>query len=210
MIAVSELFLKYIPSMLAALATVVTLWKGWVYSSDRLYEQRERSSKFIYELYKISGEEYLKKLSIEYGYAAITRDNELSFEQRNALLTSKNPTNDIDAFRKCSYLLTITCNPLQFEWVSKRHKFRCYRVLVMMVMTLIYTIGAYAFTLPLTYNVMLPVSFLNRINALTTLNKGLLTLYLVFVGGSLALWSLNKISKLRVAEKLRRNHLSRI
>lgn len=208
MIVVSELLLKYIPSMLAALATVVTLWKGWVYSSDRIYEQREKSSKFIYELYKISGEEYLKKLSIEYGYAAITRDNKLSFEQRNALLTSKNPTSDIDAYRKCSHLLTISCNPLRFEWISKRHKFLYYRKLVMVIMTLVYIVGAYAFTLPLTYNVMVPASVLNKVNVFTPLNKGLLTLYLIFVGGCLALWSLNKVSKIRIAENLRKNHIS--
>jgi len=49
---------------------------------------------------------------------------------------------------------------------------------------------------------------LNKVNVFTPLNKGLLTLYLIFVGGCLALWSLNKVSKIRIAENLRKNHIS--
>ncbi|MFS7382696.1 hypothetical protein AB6870_11480 [Rahnella inusitata] len=202
-----ELFFKYIPALLAAFGTVVTLWRGWVYSSDRVFEQREKSSRFIYELYKISEEEHLKKLSIEYGYAAITRDDFLDFSQRKALLTSNNPTRDIDAYRKCSNLLTITCNPLRFEWVSKRYRYKCYRLLVKSLRVLIYAVGAYGLTLPLTYKVMLSVPILDKIGTLAPITKFLIVMYLIIVGGFLAAWNLNEISKLRIAEDLRKNHL---
>ncbi|EIC85429.1 hypothetical protein [Serratia sp. M24T3] len=199
---------KYIIPFITTLIAVVALFKGWVFPSDRLFDKQKKLSKFSYELYKISGEEHLKELSVEYGYAAITKELFLTKAQRIALIKSKDPTRDIDLFRKCSSLLTIRPSPLSFEWKAPRHKFKLYRGLVELVRVTLYFGGAYLATLPLTFNVLLPERAYAKFLTLSLLNKWLLVLYIVSVGAGVALTSLHGLSKLTFARELRKRHLT--
>ena len=199
---------KYIIPLITTVLTIVALFKGWIFPSDRLFDKQKELSKFSYELYRISGEEHLKDLSIEYGYAAITKELFLTKAQRLALIKSKDPTRDIDLFRKCSSLLTVEPYPLSFEWKAVKHKFKLYRSLVKIIRITFYLGGAYFATLPLTFHVLLPEGVYAKFLTLSLLNKWLLVLYLVFVGTGIAMISLHGLSKLTFANELRKRHLA--
>ncbi len=201
-----SLIVKYLVPVITTLVTTIALFKGWVFPTDRLFEKRKELSKFVYELYKISGEEQLKNLSIEYGYAAITKESILTKEQRMALINSKDPTRDIDQYRKCSNLLMIKPCPLSFEWRKSRHKIKLYRRIVIVVKSIFYFGGVYLVTLPLTFHILLPNNIYTHFMALSLLNRWLIVLYLTFTGSVIALFSLNGSSKLVLAEGLRKRH----
>ncbi|MEI7222220.1 MULTISPECIES: hypothetical protein [Pectobacterium] len=202
-----DLFIKYIIPVVTTIISVIGLFKGWVYQEEKLFSRREKMSKFIYDLYKVSQEESLKKLAIDYGYAAITKDNFLSTEQRIALINSRNPTRDIDSYRKCSSLLNISINPLGFEWRSKRHQFKLYRVSIYITNALLYLLGCAVSALPFVYDAFLPFDMILRSIELSNVEKTFIAIYLFFSGAVVALVNLNGLSKLRIASDLRKRHI---
>ncbi|MFJ5357068.1 hypothetical protein [Pectobacterium sp. CHL-2024] len=204
---VVEILNKYIVPLIAIIISIVGVFKGWVYRDERMFNQREKTSKFIYELYKNSGEGKLKHLAIEYGYAAITKDNHLSFEQRKALLQSQNPVRDIDAFRKCSSLLTITTHPLSFQWKAGRHKFKLYRFFVCTCNMGFYFIGGFISVIPLFYWDLLPIYFAKKILLMEIGEQMFLTLSSVFFGVTLSFSNLNNFAKIKMASDLRKRHM---
>ncbi|MCL6332040.1 hypothetical protein EXT51_21425 [Pectobacterium carotovorum subsp. carotovorum] len=205
-----DLFIKYIIPVVTTIISVIGLFKGWVYQEEKLFSRREKMSKFIYDLYKVSQEESLKKLAIDYGYAAITKDNFLSTEQRMALINSKNPTRDIDSYRKCSSLLNIKTEPLSFQWKSERHKYKLYRACIYMVNSFFYLFGCFVLALPFIYDTFLPINMIEKIRLTDTTVKIFIAAYLFFGGGVIALINLSGLSKLRIAGDLRKRHLGEI
>ncbi|MFS7220913.1 hypothetical protein AB6859_07885 [Rahnella inusitata] len=203
MIELGDVLLKYFLPVVGLFITALGLYKGWVFPADRLFEQREKMSKLANELYKISGEENLKNLSLDYGYAAITKENFLNTQQRKALLDSRNPTRDIDAYRNCISLLTIETDPLRFVWRNRRHRSKTWRGVVQTTRLILYILGCYIFFMPVTYHAFLPVFFLEKLQFLTIYDKILIATYIAVSGGGLALISLREMSRLKAATNLR-------
>lgn len=202
-----ELFIKYIIPVVTTIISIIGLFKGWVYQEEKLFSRREKMSKFVYDLYKISQEEHLKKLAMDYGYAAITKDNLLSTEQRIALIGSRNPTRDIDSYKRCGSLLNITTDPLGFEWRSKRHKYKLYRGIICTINAFFYLFGCFVLALPFIYDPFLPTNMIEKISFMSATVKFFIAAYLFFCGGVIALINLNGLSKLRIASDLRKRHL---
>lgn len=200
-----ELFYKNITSIIAIIVPIVALFKGWVRPQQTIFEQREKLSKHSYEVYKISNDECLKKLAIEYGYAAITKDNFLSLNQRKALVGSNDPVNDIDVFTKCRHLLDIKTDPLSFEWKLIKYKNKSYLNFSRICRAIFYGIGCFIFMLPITYEKIFPLAS-SKVAGLSNINKFWLVIYCFFVGGWVAWNNLSAGRKLTQAKKLIERH----
>lgn len=196
---------KILP-IVSALVTIIGLFKGWVLTKQALFEQREKLSKHSYEIYKISGDESLKNLSVEYGYAAITKESFLTLEQRKALIQSRNPTRDIDSFIKCRHLLTIETNPLRFKWKASRFNKKWYFYTIVIARIIGYVLGSVVLTIPFTGSVFMPSSWLTDIYAMPPLKMVGITLYCFIFGGGFSFICINGATKLLDAYTLIKRH----
>lgn len=204
--AILDVLIKYYLPILVTIISIVTLYKGWVFPSDRFFDQRVKISKFVHDLYKISGEKYLKDLSVEYGYSALTRESFLTTEQRRALLSSVDPMSDLESFRKCGSLITINPFPFGFKWVAKRHNYKTYRLFVKFMMLNFYFSGAFLLMLPLTYPVSVPNSiFIKYTNYNPAVQVGVCVFIIVY-GAICAGYGLNGLSRIAIAEKLKNKY----
>jgi len=129
-----------IPAISLIIAFAAAL-KNWVKSKQARFEEREKLSKHAYELYQISGDEKLKNLSMEYGYAAITKDSFLTIHQRKALVESNNPVKDIESYIRCREILDIKIEPLKFVWKKNRLGMRWYYNLVFSLKVFMFWLG---------------------------------------------------------------------
>lgn len=196
-----ETFIKFVLPIILAIIAIVSAFKDLFLTKKKVFEEREKLSKLSYDLYKINDDEYLKRLSIEYGYAAITKENFLSLEQRKALVRSDNPTKDIDLFVKCRGLLDIKVEPLSFFWKKKKYNNRFYFYLMFLFRVAFYTMGASMLLMPFFYGAVLPTFITNKITSLPPLDKIGLTLYAVI--GGIFLASVNLISAARLLDAAR-------
>jgi hypothetical protein len=196
---------KQMLPIIALIITIIALFKGWVKPRQAIFDQREKLSKHSYEMYKISNDESLKNLAVEYGYAAITKDDFLTLEQRKALVNSKDPVKDIDVFSTCRYLLNIKINPLSFEWKMKRYNSKFYLNFARTCRVVLYGIGCFIFTFPITYSTFFPYLFM-KIEAMPNITKGWLVVYCIVIGGALAWGNLNAGRKLTIASRLIKSH----
>lgn len=201
-----DVFITKILPVVSALVTVIGLFKGWVITRQVLFEQREKLSKHSYEIYKICGEESLKNLSVEYGYAAITKDNFLTLEQRKALIQSKNPTRDIDLFIKLRNLLAIDVSPLRFRWKKDRLSVKWYFYGLLTLQSAGYVFSSVIMTVPFTGEIFLYSSWLEKINSLPTLNIIAISIYCFVSGGFFSYFFLNSAAKLLEASWLIQQH----
>lgn len=200
-----DFLIKYIIQIIGIIISALTLCKGWVFPTDGLSEKRQKMSKFIYELYKISEEEHLKKLSMDYGYAAITKESILNAEQRKCLLSSPDPMKNIDCYRKCSDLVSIRTSPLLFEWKFKRYNSTSYKIANNIFFGFFYFIGCYLVILPLIYQIS-PLSIIASMLQNIPFNQRILWFfYLIIIGCIFSLVSINRITKIRMAIKLIKN-----
>ncbi|MBU9832458.1 hypothetical protein J1779_21275 [Rahnella sp. FC061912-K] len=188
---------KQMVPIIALIITIIALFKGWVKPRQAIFDQREKLSKHSYEMYKISNDESLKNLALEYGYAAITKDDFLSLEQRKALVNSKDPVKDIDVFSSCRYLLNIKINPLSFEWKLKRYNRKVYLNFARTCRVLLYGLGCFIFTLPITYDRFFP-SMIIEMETVPSIAKGWLVICCILVGGWIA--GLNLLSGRRLTQ----------
>lgn len=197
---------KVIIPAISLIITAGVALKGWITSRQAKFEEREKISKHAYEMYKISGDEKLKKLSLEYGYAAITRDSFLNIHQRKALVQSKNPTRDIDDYIKCRTLLDIITSPLGFEWKKERFKKRWYYNLIFATNVILFSMGAFLIITPLilalSSKYFLPIDFLSL-----PLEKSIgVTAYCEVMGFLLVSLNLRSLDTLHLASSLIKRH----
>lgn len=197
-----DVLIKYYLPILATIISIVTLYKGWVFPSDRFFDQRVKISKFVHDLYKISGDKHLKDLSVEYGYSALTRENFLTTEQRRALLSSVDAMSDLENFRKCGSLISINTFPFGFKWVAKRHHYKIYRVFIKFLMLNFYFSGSFLLMLPLTYPIFLPASIFIKYTDYNLADKVGVFVFIILYGAICAGYGLNGLSKMVTAEKL--------
>ena len=201
-----ETFVKIALPIILALVAVFTACKDLFLTKKRIFEEREKLSKLSYDLYKITEDEDLKRLAVEYGYAAITKESFLNLTQRKALVKSENPTRDIDLFVKCRGLLNINTEPLSFFWKKKRHGNMIYFSFVVFFRILLYVLGAIILLMPIFSGTFLPAVFLEKISHLPALAKIGLTLYTLFAGAFLAFTNLSAAVRLIESAKLIKRH----
>lgn len=196
---------KQMLPIIALIITIIGLFKGWVKPRQAIFDQREKLSKHSYEMYKISNDESLKNLAVEYGYAAITKDDFLTLDQRKALVNSKDPVKDIDVFSSCRYLLNIKINPLSFEWKLKRYNNRLYLIFARTCRVVLYGFGCFIFTFPITYDKFFP-SMIIKMETVPSITKGWLVIYCILVGGWIAGVNLLSGRRLTQAKNLIERH----
>lgn len=201
-----ETFVKVILPIILALVAVLSFFKEIFLTKRRIFEEREKLSKLSYDLYKITEDEELKRLSIEYGYAAITKESFLSLQQRRALVRSENPTRDIDLFVKCRGLLDIKTEPLSFVWKKRKYANKFYFVISISAKIALYTIGVLMFFLPLLYGALLPEFILEKMSNFSALAKIGMALYALSAGAFLAYLNLSAAARLIDSSKLIKRH----
>ncbi|MCP2004988.1 UNVERIFIED_ORG: hypothetical protein J2Y78_003528 [Buttiauxella agrestis ATCC 33320] len=201
-----ETFIKLALPIILAIVAIVSACKGLFITKRAIFEEREKLSKLSYDLYKINEDKELKRLSVEYGYAAITKDNFLNLEQRRALVRSENPTRDIDLFIKCRGLLDIKAEPLSFFWKKKRYSNVIYFTLAVIFRIIFYALGAFLLILPVFYSVLLPSFMLEKIAGFSALAKIGLTLYIIITGVFLAYVNLSSATRMIDSAKLIKRH----
>lgn len=101
------------------IVSIIGLRAGWIYKRDKVFNSRKAISEFSYSLYKNTNDENYKRIAEEYGISALTKDSNLTPEQRRILLRSKDPVRDIDNYSKCQKLLYISDNATVFQWTKK-------------------------------------------------------------------------------------------
>lgn len=201
-----ETFVKVILPIILALVAVLSFFKEIFLTKRRIFEEREKLSKLSYDLYKITEDEELKRLSIEYGYAAITKESFLSLQQRRALVRSENPTRDIDLFVKCRGLLDIKTEPLSFVWKKRKYANKFCFVISISAKIALYTIGVLMFFSPLLYGALLPEFILEKMSNFSALAKIGMALYALSAGAFLAYVNLSAAARLIDSSKLIKRH----
>ncbi|POW56543.1 hypothetical protein C3408_13935 [Candidatus Pantoea alvi] len=201
-----EIFVKVALPIILALVAIFSACKDLFLTKKRIFEEREKLSKLSYDLYKITEDEDLKRLAVEYGYAAITKENFLNLAQRKALVRSENPTRDIDLFVKCRGLLDIKTEPLSFFWKKKRHSNIISLAFIISLKMFLYVFGAIIFLMPLFYSVFLPDYFVEKMSHLAPLAKIGITLYALFAGAFLAYVNLSAAVRLIDSYRLIKRH----
>lgn len=111
--------LKYLYPLLPVIVSIIGLKAGWIYKRDKVFNSRKAISEFSYSLYKNTNDENFKRIAEEYGISALTKDSNLTPEQRRILLRSKDPVRDIDNYSKCQKLLYVSDNSTIFQWTKK-------------------------------------------------------------------------------------------
>jgi len=195
-----EIF-KMLSPILPVIVSIIALKSGWVYKRDKVFNSRKAYSEFAYNMYKNTSDENFKRISIEYGISAITKDSNLTPEQRRILLHSKDPVRDIDNYSKCQKLLKIGNEVNVFTWSNKLYRFWIWRKLVETISLILYFANAAVVALPFFYTMLPNSHMIEKINSLTLIAKCGLAAYCVVTGGGVAMFFLNKISTIHLAEK---------
>ena len=193
--------LKNLSPLLPVIVSIIGLKAGWIYQRDKIFNSRKAISEFSYNLYKNTNDANFKRIAIEYGISALTKDSNLTPEQRRILLRSKDPVRDIDNYSKCQKLLYISDEATIFQWTKKRYRFWIWRKAVEIVSLVIYFLSAFLVAAPFFYSTMLSSNMIEKINKSSTLIKFGLTSYCVLMGISIGMLFLHKLSTISIAEK---------
>lgn len=199
-ISMIEIF-KILAPILSVIVSIIGLNSGWVYKRDKVFNSRKAQSEFAYNMYKNTSDENFKRISIDYGISALTKDSNLTPEQRRILLHSNDPVRDIDSYSKCQRLLNISDEVTVFTWSKKLYRYWIWRKIVEIISLVVYFANSVVISLPLSYTVLLNSHIIDRINKLSSLAKFGLAAYCFVVGGTVAMFFLNKISTIHLAEK---------
>lgn len=197
-----ELIIKIVFPLLSFIVSIIGLRTGWTYKRDKLFTSRKTISEFAYQLYKNNEDVTFKRLAEEYGIAALTKDDSLSRSQREILLNTINPVKDIDDYRKCQKLISITTHHEIFGWSKKRYKYKVYRKIIQAFTISIYFLSSLVIMLPFNYAAIASDRVLERLSHFTIWQKLGLSAYLIAVGFSICIMSLDKASKINIAERL--------
>lgn len=193
--------LKNLSPLLPVIVSIIGLKAGWIYKRDKVFNSRKAISEFSYNLYKNTNDENFKRIAEEYGVSALTKDSNLTPEQRRILLRSKDPVRDIDNYSKCQKLLYISDNSTIFQWTKKRYRFWIWRKAVQIVSLVIYFISGFVVAMPFLYSTMFSSDIVEKINKSSVMIKFGLASYCVVMGVSIGLIFLHKLSTISIAEK---------
>ncbi len=197
-----ELFTKILFPGLSIIISLFGLKSGWTYRKDKLFTSRRNISEFAYHLYKNSENIAFKNIAEEYGIAALTKDKSLTKKQRLTLLRTVNPVRDIDDFSKCQNLISISTQHDIFHWNKKRYKYRIYRRSVKLLTTSIYFMSSLLVALPFNYSILFSDRVMDKISHFSIWQKIGLSSYLITIGLMICFVCLNKVSKVKIAERL--------
>ncbi|AMR17315.1 hypothetical protein JKA33_15360 [Klebsiella quasipneumoniae] len=193
--------LKYLYPLLPVIVSIIGLKAGWIYKRDKVFNSRKAISEFSYSLYKNTNDENFKRIAEEYGISALTKDSNLTPEQRRILLRSKDPVRDIDNYSKCQKLLYVSDNSTIFQWTKKRYRFWIWRKAVEITSCIIYFMSGFVVAMPFMYSTMLSSDMVEKINTSSAMIKFGLASYCVLIGISIGMLFLHKLSTINVAEK---------
>lgn len=193
--------IKNLSPLLPVIVSIIGLKAGWTYKRDKTFNSRKAISEFSYNLYKNSNDENFKRIALEYGISALTKDSNLTPEQRRILLRSKNPVKDIDNYSKCQKLLYISDESTIFQWTKKRYRFWIWRKSVEAISLIIYFMSGFLVAMPFFYSTTLSSSMVEKINNSSPMIKFGLVSYCVLIGISIGLGFLHKLSTIHIAEK---------
>ncbi|WP_404318664.1 hypothetical protein RX799_03915 [Klebsiella oxytoca] len=178
------------------------VWQKWVFKTDKLFGTYSKLSNFSFELAKKTGDPTLEKISVEYGYAAITRDKKLSHEERLALLKMVNPVNGIEEYHRCSNFIKVNIIDNCFEWRHKRHRNKIYQTFLQIIFTITYFIGCAMFFSPVFYLAFIDTDIAGVIQQLPPGKKLATFAFLILYGAIFLIPSLNTLSKLNRASAM--------
>jgi len=193
--------LKNLYPLLPVIVSIIGLRAGWIYKKDKIFNSRKAISEFSYNLYKNTNDENYKRIAEEYGISALTKDSNLTPEQRRILLRSKDPVKDIDNYSKCQTLLYISNSATIFQWNKKRYRFWIWRKSVKTFSLTLYFISGFVVAMPFMYNTIFSNIFVEKINNSSAMLKFGLATYCVLMGISTGLFFLRKLSTIDIAEK---------
>jgi len=193
--------LKNLLPLLSVIVSIIGLRAGWIYKKDKIFNSRKAISEFSYNLYKNTHDENLKRIAEEYGISALTKDSNLTPEQRRILLRSKDPVKDIDNYSKCQKLLYVSDNLTIFQWTKKRYSFWIWRKIVEAVSLIIYLASSFIVVIPFLYNTIFSSNIVEKINESSAMVKFGLVSYCVLIGFSMAFFFLHKLATINIAEK---------
>ena len=193
--------LKNLYPLLPVIVSLIGLRAGWIYKGDKIFNSRKAISDFSYNLYKNTNDENFKRISEEYGISALTKDSNLTPEQRRILLCSKDPVRDIDNYSKCQNHLYITDKSTIFGWRKKIYRFWIWRKLVVGVSIMIYFLCGFITMMPVMYTSLLSNKMIEKINKSPAMVKIGLSAYCILLGISLGFFFLHKASTIKIAEK---------
>ncbi|MDD7841851.1 hypothetical protein N8H70_08795 [Klebsiella quasipneumoniae] len=193
--------LKYAIAIIPLIIQIFAVRSGWVFPKDKIFTSRKNISEFAAALHKNSDDPYLQRIAYEYGIAALTKDKNLTMEQRKILLKCKNPVSDIDNYSKCQHLISVNNEKRIFKWKKPGYRFWLYRKCVEVISLALYFIGGFLTALPFLYEGLASPAVIERINHLSRLQKFCMASYLFACGVCLALICLHKLSTLSIAEK---------
>lgn len=198
-------FVKYAPSLAAIFISALALWQRWIIKTDRLFEKYSKLSDFAFQLYQKSGDAQLEKISKEYGYAAITREKNLSHAERCTLLKMVNPINGIEEYHKCADYLKVSTIGNCFIWKNKRHRNKTYRLSLKIIFFTIYIIGSIMLFSPVFYSLAQHSFIGTAFKQLPPEKKFWVTTFIMVYGAILFFISLNKLAKLSRSAALIKN-----
>lgn len=197
-----DLIIKYLLPILSVVVPMLALRTGWIYTREKNFQSRKSISEFSYSLYKNTNDIKFKKISEEYGIAALTKDNNLSSSQREILLGTNDPVNNIDNYSKCAKFISITNHSEIFGWSKKRYRLWVYRKLMQLTNFMLYIFSGFLVAIPFLYNELFSIQTIDKINNLSSLQKNGAMIYLIFCGIVFGLKSLHTLSTISIAEKL--------
>lgn len=197
-----DLIIKYLLPVLSVVVPMLALRTGWIYTREKNFQSRKSISEFAYSLYKNTDDLKFKKISQEYGIAALTKDNNLSSSQREILLGTNDPVNNIDNYSRCSKFISITNHAEIFGWSKKRYRLWIYRKTIELVSLGVYFSSGFLVAVPFLYNKLFSTHIIHNIDSLSVLQKNGAVFYLLFCGIFFGLKSLHTLSTIHIAEKL--------
>ncbi|WP_434462152.1 hypothetical protein ACMV5L_01595 [Serratia plymuthica] len=200
-----DIFAKIILPIMTLILAAIGHKAKWGIKTDSVFERYSKLSKFTFELATQLKDDRLKEISGEYGYAAITRKEGLSRDERYTLLNMLNPVEGIEEYHKCSDYLRINVVHSGFSWKKKRYNSPRYRRTVSLINSIIYFIGAIMLFCPVFYQPLQDTVLGEIFRELSTNKKIGLTIYIMLTGLFFFAISLNRMSKLHQAGKLIKN-----
>ncbi|WP_336064664.1 hypothetical protein [Serratia sp. 201] len=197
-----DIFTKIILPTLTILLAAIGHKEKWGLRTDHLFERYSKLSKFTFELGNQLGEQRLKEIAGEYGYAAIIREKGLTRDERYTLLNMLNPVEGIEDYHTCSNYLKINVVDRTFIWKRQRYNNTLYKNIVSITTSTIYFIGAAMLFSPIFYQPFRDSIIGDIFRKLTTNAQIGITIYLTLSGLFLVIISLNKMSRLYKAGEL--------
>jgi len=189
--------------LITVIISLVALWVNRKTIKDKTFDYRKKISDFANDSYIRFGDEKFKIVAYEYAIAALTKDRNLTSEQRETLLSLKNPVFELEFFNQCQHLIDIKNK--SFVWKRKLYKFKTYRRLVKFISISTYVIGGFIFATPFMYNTYFSNETIQRFDHLTPWHKFVCITLILIIGFTIAFPSLLKASSISLAEKILKN-----